>query len=81
MFHQSDKTIADIDSTMNKLVGANKQKKARTFEDKIDAAADNIRDAADEYSLLPKQLKELSTKLADLMAKLAQCARDGDRQV
>jgi len=54
-------------------------KTARTFEDKIDNAANDIRDARDEFNMLPAELKALSGELADLMHKLAQCARTGDR--
>jgi hypothetical protein len=76
-------TIGHIDgavATVRTIDGAAARKAPATFEDRIDEAGRDIRDGADEFHLLPKPLKDLATELADLIIKLADCARKGDRQ-
>jgi hypothetical protein len=73
----TDKTIKDIDETMGKIRDALAPK---TFEDAIDDAAMDIQEAADEFAAVPGEMKELALELAELMRKLAEAARTGDRQ-
>jgi len=70
------KTIKDIDNIMNEIREASKPK---TFEDEIDDAALDIQEAVDEYAHVPQEIRDLALMLAELMRKLAECARTGDR--
>jgi len=73
----TDKTVKDIDETMGKIRDALAPK---TFEDAIDDAAMDIQEAADEFASVPGEMKDLALELAELMRKLAEAARTGDRQ-
>ena len=75
-------TIGHIDgavATVRTIDGAAARKAPTSFDGKIDAAGRDIHDAADEFSKLPKPMKDLALELAALIEKLADCARKGDR--
>merc|ERR1712065_64339 len=87
------KALTDIDAAMGIVKDseeaarrkAEEEAKAKNkkvvggFEDKIDEAANDITDARDEFSQIPQAIKDLSTELADLMQKMAEAARNGDK--
>jgi len=76
------KTIDDLDRAYKRIGGdaAAKRTGPMTFDEEIAEAAVDIQEAVDEYSLVPKELKDYGSRLAELMAKLAEAARNGDRE-
>lgn len=52
----------------------------KTFDEEIDEAALEIEEAADEFAKVPPAFRDLALSLAELMKKLADAAREGDRE-